>query len=71
MEKKDVPTSPYITGSHHGGEKGFHPLETTGQCLGVFLAAGLGERCQRYLVGGGGEAQLNILQCTGPPSHQQ
>ena len=64
MEKKDVPTSPYITGSQHGGEKGFHPL-------GAFLAAGLGERCQRYLVGRGGEAQLNILPCTGPPSRQQ
>ena len=52
MEKKNV--IPYIIDSQHGGEEGFHPLGTTGQCLGAFLAAGVGRKCQRYLVGRGG-----------------
>lgn len=33
MEEKNV--IPYIIGSQHGGEEGFHPLGTTGQCLGA------------------------------------
>lgn len=50
----------------------FCPLGDIWPSLETFLAVTIKEGCQRHLVGGGRDAAINILQCTGkPPSHPQ